>query len=125
MSMLVIVGTQWGDEGKGKVALKFAKRKPVNTGIRYQGGPNAGHTTYIPKRLITHGMPVTISLGPEVYSMTAFNSLSDPEGLMEEFAEARRLGLEVSPDTFGLGQFVTLNLWNFTFRFRRRFNFMF
>ena len=47
MSTLVVVGAQWGDEGKGKVVDLLASR--ADFVVRYQGGNNAGHTLVVPK----------------------------------------------------------------------------
>ena len=48
MSNLIVLGAQWGDEGKGKIVDLFAEKFHVVA--RYQGGHNAGHTVFIGKR---------------------------------------------------------------------------
>jgi len=53
MSNLVIIGTQWGDEGKGKIVDLLAKHADIV--VRFQGGNNAGHTMVIgKKKFISH-----------------------------------------------------------------------
>lgn len=47
MTHLVVLGTQWGDEGKGKIVDLLAKGKKISTVVRYQGGNNAGHTVVV------------------------------------------------------------------------------
>ena len=47
MKHLVVVGTQWGDEGKGKIVDYLAQPKKVSAVVRYQGGNNAGHTVVV------------------------------------------------------------------------------
>jgi adenylosuccinate synthase len=52
----VILGLQWGDEGKGKIVDYFAKDYDVIA--RFQGGPNAGHTLYVEdKKVVLHQIP--------------------------------------------------------------------
>ena len=52
----VILGLQWGDEGKGKIVDFFAKNYDVIA--RFQGGPNAGHTLYVgDKKIVLHQIP--------------------------------------------------------------------
>ena len=52
----VILGLQWGDEGKGKIVDYFAKDYDVVA--RFQGGPNAGHTLYVDdKKIVLHQIP--------------------------------------------------------------------
>jgi adenylosuccinate synthase len=56
MSVVIVVGAQWGDEGKGKVVDLFTER--AHTVVRYGGGANAGHTLVIEgKKLVTHLVP--------------------------------------------------------------------
>ena len=56
MSVVIVVGAQWGDEGKGKVVDLFTER--ADTVVRYGGGANAGHTLVIDgKKLVTHLVP--------------------------------------------------------------------
>ncbi|HNG64118.1 MAG TPA: adenylosuccinate synthetase, partial [Ferruginibacter sp.] len=52
----VILGMQWGDEGKGKIVDYFARNYDVIA--RFQGGPNAGHTLYVDgKKVVLHQIP--------------------------------------------------------------------
>ena len=56
MSAVVLVGTQWGDEGKGKVTDFLAQK--ADCVVRYQGGSNAGHTVQIGKeKFMLHLIP--------------------------------------------------------------------
>ena len=56
MSVVIVVGAQWGDEGKGKVVDLFTERADVV--VRYGGGANAGHTLVIDgQKLVTHLVP--------------------------------------------------------------------
>jgi len=60
----VVVGLQHGDEGKGKVTYDLLKNNPYNYSIRYNGGPNAGHTIYIDPntKVVLHQIPIGILL---------------------------------------------------------------
>lgn len=54
----VILGMQWGDEGKGKIVDYFAKNYNYDVIARFQGGPNAGHTLYVDgKKIVLHQIP--------------------------------------------------------------------
>ena len=56
MAVSVIVGAQWGDEGKGKIVDLLSEK--VDIVARYQGGPNAGHTVVVNgKEIILHQIP--------------------------------------------------------------------
>ena len=93
MSGLVVVGAQWGDEGKGKVTDLLAERADVV--IRYQGGNNAGHTiirdgeTYklhlIPSGILYAGKMCVIGNGVVV----------DPKVVTDEIVGLQRRGVDV------------------------------
>ncbi|MCO6429878.1 MAG: adenylosuccinate synthase [Deltaproteobacteria bacterium] len=96
MSSLVVVGAQWGDEGKGKlVDFLTAKAQWV---VRFQGGNNAGHT------LVVDGRKFKLSLVPSgvlrsgCRCVIAAGVVIDPAVLLEEIATLRAAGIEVSPD---------------------------
>jgi len=82
MSTLVVLGTQWGDEGKGKVVHYFAKQADYI--VRYQGGNNAGHTLIFENEpFVLHLIPSGI-LFPEKYCLIANGVVIDPKSLKEE-----------------------------------------
>lgn len=84
MASLVVVGTQWGDEGKGKVVDCLARTAALV--VRYQGGPNAGHTVCRGGREITlHQIPSGI-LTPGVRCVIGCGCVVDPYPLREELA---------------------------------------
>ena len=60
MPTVVVVGTQWGDEGKGKITDYLALESDVV--VRYQGGPNAGHTVVVNDGVSTSSAPFRHSL---------------------------------------------------------------
>ncbi len=94
MSTLVVVGTQWGDEGKGKVVHLLSRK--ANYVVRYQGGNNAGHTVVFDnKEFILHLIPAGI-LEPYKRCIIGNGVVVDPEALVEEieFLESRKIKIK-------------------------------
>lgn len=90
MSILVIVGTQWGDEGKGKVVDLLTSRADVV--VRFQGGNNAGHTLKVAgEQIIVHLIPSGI-LYPDTLNIIANGLVVDPSVLLKEKASLRERG---------------------------------
>ncbi|MCL2389187.1 MAG: adenylosuccinate synthase [Elusimicrobia bacterium] len=82
MSTLIVLGTQWGDEGKGKVVHYLAKQSDYI--VRYQGGNNAGHTLiYENKPFVLHLIPSGI-LFPKKVCLITNGVVVDPKALYEE-----------------------------------------
>src|SRR6476620_557795 len=94
MPATVVLGTQWGDEGKGKAVDYLADRMDVV--VRYQGGNNAGHTIIAEGRLLKlHLVPSGI-LYPHVTSVIADGVVVDPEVLLAEMDDLAAAGVDVS-----------------------------
>ncbi len=94
MSTLLVVGTQWGDEGKGKVVHLLSRKADYI--VRYQGGNNAGHTVvFNGKEFILHLIPAGI-LVPGKRCIIGNGVVVDPEALIEEieFLEARGIKIK-------------------------------
>ncbi|MGO8881255.1 MAG: adenylosuccinate synthase [Desulfomonilaceae bacterium] len=90
MSTLVVVGAQWGDEGKGKIVDLLTSRADVV--VRFQGGNNAGHTLKVGgEQVIVHLIPSGI-LYPNITNIVANGLVVDPSVLLEEKAELREKG---------------------------------
>jgi len=85
MSVRIVVGAQWGDEGKGKIVdLLGAESKYV---VRYQGGANAGHTLVIgDKKIVLHLIPSGI-FHPETKCIVGNGVVVDPLALVDEIQE--------------------------------------
>lgn len=95
MKNVVVVGAQWGDEGKGKVVDLLAEQFDIVA--RYQGGHNAGHTIKVGDRTFAlHLIPSGI-IHPNKVSVIGNGLVVDPEALLREMAELRLLGIEVTP----------------------------
>ena len=91
---IVVVGAQWGDEGKGKLVDVMAER--ADWVVRYQGGANAGHTVHIGDHsTVLHQVPSGI-LHPGVRCAIGNGVVLDPETLFEEVDQLVRDGVDVS-----------------------------
>src|SRR5690349_11443324 len=91
MSVVIVVGAQWGDEGKGKVVDLFTER--ADTVVRYGGGANAGHTLVIDgKKIVTHLVPSGVA-HPGKRCVLGDGMVIDPRTLLEEIAALRAQGL--------------------------------
>jgi len=94
MPGIVIVGAQWGDEGKGKVTDLLAEQAQVV--VRYQGGNNAGHTVVVgQKTLRLHLIPSGIHR-PGVLCVIGNGLVVDPRALVAEMDELETNGLDTS-----------------------------
>lgn len=86
----VIVGVQWGDEGKGRVVDALAGRSGVV--VRYQGGANAGHTVVVgDEKFVFHLLPSGI-LYPDKLCVIGNGVVIDPETLFEELDDLKKRG---------------------------------
>jgi adenylosuccinate synthase len=93
MSNVIVLGAQWGDEGKGKVVDLLAERFDVVA--RYQGGHNAGHTVYIgPQKFVLKLIPSGI-LRPGVTAVIGNGVVVDIEALAEEMNSLEAVGIDV------------------------------
>lgn len=91
MALVVVVGAQWGDEGKGKVVDHYAEKADVV--VRFGGGANAGHTLVLDgKKLVTHLIPSGV-LHSGTMCVLGDGMVIDPATLLEEIAECRSRGL--------------------------------
>jgi len=90
MAGIVVVGAQWGDEGKGKIVDVFSAK--ADYVVRYQGGSNAGHTLVVNgKKTVLHLIPSGI-LHPETTCVIASGVVIDIEGLVKEIESAVTAG---------------------------------
>lgn len=93
MANVVVLGTQWGDEGKGKIVDVLAPAFDII--VRYQGGHNAGHTVYINgRKLVLHLIPSGI-LHADKLCVIGNGVVLSPQAFLEEVASLRSLGLKV------------------------------
>ncbi|MEQ8229741.1 MAG: adenylosuccinate synthase [Rhodospirillales bacterium] len=102
MTNVVVVGSQWGDEGKGKIVDWLSERADVV--VRFQGGHNAGHT------LVIDGVTYKLSLLPSgivrkgKISVIGNGVVVDPWALISEIEKIRDQGVDVTPDSLRLSE---------------------
>ncbi len=95
---VVVVGAQWGDEGKGKLVDVMAEKADLV--VRYQGGANAGHTVVVGDRqVVLHQIPSGI-LHPGVLCVVGNGVVLDPETLFAELDKVAGQGVDVSGRLF-------------------------
>ena len=94
MRRVVVVGTQWGDEGKGKITDFLAQKADLV--VRYQGGNNAGHTVVIEgKKHSLHLLPSGI-LNPRIENVMANGMVINPKAFVDELAKIQDFKLHIS-----------------------------
>ena len=108
MANVVVVGSQWGDEGKGKIVDWLSERADVV--VRFQGGHNAGHT------LVIDGKVYKLSLLPSgvvregKLSIIGNGVVFDPHAFVAELAKLKAQGVEVTPDRLKIAENTALIL---------------
>jgi adenylosuccinate synthase len=108
MANVVVVGAQWGDEGKGKIVDWLSEQADIV--VRFQGGHNAGHT------LVIAGVTYKLSLLPSgvvrpgKLSVIGNGVVLDPDALLDEIDKLAAQGVTVSPDNLRIAENATLIL---------------
>lgn len=98
MSNIIVLGAQWGDEGKGKVVDLFSDRFDIVA--RYQGGHNAGHTVYIgDQKYVLKLIPSGI-LRPGIQAVIGNGVVVDPSALVEEIGTLEKAGIHIAGNLF-------------------------
>jgi adenylosuccinate synthase len=94
LANVVVIGAQWGDEGKGKITDLLSRSADVV--VRYQGGVNAGHTIVVDDRVLKlHLIPSGI-LYPETTCLIGSGTVVDPKVMLGEMDTLREFGIDVS-----------------------------
>jgi len=108
MANVVVVGTQWGDEGKGKIVDWLSERADVIA--RFQGGHNAGHTLVIDGAVYKlHALPSGVVRGGKL-SVIGNGVVLDPWHLVKEIETVREQGIEITPETLMIAENTPLIL---------------
>jgi adenylosuccinate synthase len=108
MANVVVVGSQWGDEGKGKIVDWLSEQADIV--VRFQGGHNAGHT------LVIDGKTYKLSLLPSgvvrggKLSVIGNGVVIDPQALLNEIATLEKQGVSVTPDALRIAENAILIL---------------
>ncbi|MEW5975038.1 MAG: adenylosuccinate synthase [Acidobacteriota bacterium] len=98
MSNVIVIGAQWGDEGKGKIVDILTEKFDVVT--RYQGGHNAGHTVIVKKKkFVLHLIPSGILHGAKV-CVIGQGVVLDPRALLDEIESLEEAGVQVSGNLY-------------------------
>lgn len=108
MANVVVVGAQWGDEGKGKIVDWLSERADVI--CRFQGGHNAGHTLVVGGKVYKlNALPSGVVRGGKL-SVIGNGVVLDPWHLVQEIAKIRELGVVITPDTLMIAENTPLIL---------------
>jgi adenylosuccinate synthase len=108
MANVVVVGAQWGDEGKGKIVDWLSERADVIA--RFQGGHNAGHTLVIDGTVYKlNALPSGVVRGGKL-SVIGNGVVLDPWHLVSEIAKIREQGVEITPETLMIAENTSLIL---------------
>ncbi|MEG3640059.1 adenylosuccinate synthase [Magnetococcus sp. PR-3] len=108
MSNVVIVGTQWGDEGKGKIVDLLTEQADMV--VRFQGGHNAGHTLVVEgKQYILHLIPSGI-IRPGKQCAIGNGVVLDPDALLSEMSKLSDMGVAISPENLKIADRTNLIL---------------
>ena len=108
MRNVVVVGSQWGDEGKGKIVDWLSDQADIV--VRFQGGHNAGHT------LVVDGVTYKLRLLPsgivrkDKISIIGNGVVVDPWALLEEIDEIKSKGIDLNNNNFILSESANLIL---------------
>jgi len=108
MRNVVVVGSQWGDEGKGKIVDWLSDQADIV--VRFQGGHNAGHT------LVINGKVFKLRLLPSgivrkgKISILGNGVVIDPWALLKEIKEIKKQGINVNPENFMISESASLIL---------------
>ena len=102
MTNVVVVGAQWGDEGKGKIVDWLSEQADIV--VRFQGGHNAGHT------LVINGNTYKLALLPSgvvrssKLSIIGNGVVFDPQAFVDEVDKLKGQGVKVSPDNLRVAE---------------------
>src|SRR3954469_23718740 len=98
MANVIILGSQWGDEGKGKIVDLFSEQFDIVA--RYQGGHNAGHTVFIGDRKYVLKLIPSGILRPGKQAVIGNGLVIDPAALLAEIDALQSAGVEVAANLF-------------------------
>ena len=108
MTNVVVVGAQWGDEGKGKIVDWLSERADVV--VRFQGGHNAGHTLVIDGTTFKLSLLPSGVVRPDKLSVIGNGVVVDPWALVAEIEKLKKQGLSITRDNLRVAENATLIL---------------
>ncbi|WP_421706875.1 adenylosuccinate synthase [Algihabitans sp.] len=108
MGNVVVVGSQWGDEGKGKIVDWLSERADVV--VRFQGGHNAGHTLVVGNETYKLSLLPSGVVRPGKLSIIGNGVVVDPWALVEEIERLTAQGVSITPDSLKIAENAALIL---------------
>ena len=108
MKNVAVVGSQWGDEGKGKIVDWLSSEADIV--VRFQGGHNAGHTLVIDKKVFKLRLLPSGIVREGKISILGNGVVIDPWALLKEISEIKKKGIEVNPSNFMISESASLIL---------------
>jgi len=108
MKNVVVVGSQWGDEGKGKIVDWLSSQADVV--VRFQGGHNAGHTLVIEGKVFKLRLLPSGIVREGKISILGNGVVIDPWALLDEIKEIKKQGINVTPENFMISETASLIL---------------
>ncbi|MDE0780304.1 MAG: adenylosuccinate synthase [Alphaproteobacteria bacterium] len=108
MANVAVVGSQWGDEGKGKIVDWLSERADII--VRFQGGHNAGHTLVIGDKTYKLSLLPSGVVRPGKISIIGNGVVIDPWALLGEIEKISNMGVEINPETLKIADNASLIL---------------
>ena len=108
MNNVVVVGSQWGDEGKGKIVDWLSSEADIV--VRFQGGHNAGHTLVIDKKVFKLRLLPSGIVREGKISILGNGVVIDPWALLDEIEDIKKQGIQVNPENFMISESASLIL---------------
>ncbi len=108
MKNVIVVGSQWGDEGKGKIVDWLSSEADVV--VRFQGGHNAGHTLVIDKKVFKLRLLPSGIVREKKISILGNGVVIDPWALLDEIKEIKSKGISVTDENFMISESASLIL---------------
>src|SRR5207253_8236929 len=108
MANVAVVGSQWGDEGKGKIVDWLSEQADIV--VRFQGGHNAGHTLVVDGKTFKLSLLPSGIIRPGKLSVIGNGVVLDPHALIEEIERVGAQGIAVTPENLRIADNVTLIL---------------
>jgi len=108
MANVVVVGSQWGDEGKGKIVDWLSERADVV--VRFQGGHNAGHTLQIDNQTFKLSLLPSGVVRQGKLSILGNGVVIDPWAFFAEIERVKEQGVDITPDNLLIAENATLIL---------------
>ncbi len=108
MKNVAVVGSQWGDEGKGKIVDWLSSEADIV--VRFQGGHNAGHTLVIDQKIFKLRLLPSGIVRKGKMSILGNGVVIDPWALLKEIDEIKQQGVDVTPENFMISEAASLIL---------------